>query len=59
MDYAVTSLQDRFDQPGFKVYKNLEEHLVKATNTQDYSTELEEVVTLYDDDLIRVTASNI
>ena len=36
MDYAVSSLQDSFDQPGYKVYKNLEEHLVKATNTQDY-----------------------
>ena len=44
VDYAVSSIQDRFDQPGFKAYKNLEELLVKATNKQDYSTELEEVV---------------
>lgn len=50
VDYAVSSIQDCFDQPGFKVYKNLEELLVKAANKQDYSTELEEVVTLYDND---------
>ena len=47
LDYAVSSIQDRFDQPGFQVYKNLEELLVKAA---DYSTELKEVLTLCGDD---------
>jgi len=50
LDYAVSSIQDCFDQPGFQVYKNLEELLVKAANKQDYSTELREVLTLYGDD---------
>ena len=50
LDYAVSSIKDRFDQPGFQVYKNLEELLVKAANKQDYSTELKEVLTLYGDD---------
>ena len=51
LDYVVSSIKDRFDQPGFKVYKNLEELLVKAANKQDYSTELQEVLALYGDDL--------
>ena len=28
LDYAISSIKDRFDQPGFQVYKNLEELLV-------------------------------
>ena len=51
LDYVVSSIKDRFDQPGFKVYKNLEELLVKAANKQDYSTEIQEVLALYGDDL--------
>ena len=50
LDYAVSSIEDRFDQPGFQVYKNLEELLVRAANKQDYSTELKDVLQLYGDD---------
>ena len=44
LDLAVTSIQDRFDQPGYATYKNLESLLLKVANQTDYSTELQEVV---------------
>ena len=50
LDYAISSIKYRFDQPGFQVYKNLEELLVRAANKQDYSTELKDVLALYGDD---------
>ncbi len=50
LDLAVTSIQDRFDQPGYVMYKNLEQLFVKAANKCDYSVEFQEVITMYGDD---------
>ena len=50
LDYAVSGIKEHFDQPGYKIYKNLEGLLVKAANKQDYSAEFHEVITLYGDD---------
>jgi len=36
LDYTISSIKNRFDQPGFQVYKNLEELLVRTANMQDY-----------------------
>jgi len=47
LDYAISSIKNR---PGFQVYKNLKELLVRAANKQDYSTELKDVLALYGDD---------
>ena len=41
LDLAVTSIQDRFDQPGYATYKNLESLLLKVANQ---TAELQEVV---------------
>ncbi len=50
LDLAVTSIQDRFDQPSYVMYKNLEQLFVKAANKCDYSVEFQEVITMYGDD---------
>ena len=31
IDLAISTIQDRFDQPGYAMYRNLEKLLLKAT----------------------------
>ena len=50
IDLAVTSIEDRFNQPGYLLYQNLEELLTKLANKEDYTTELQEVLAFYGDD---------
>ncbi len=50
IDLAIMSIQDRFNQSGFLMYQNLEELLIKAANSKDYSSEMEKVVSFYGDD---------
>ena len=52
IDLAVSSIQDRFDQPGYAIYQNLEALLLKAANKKDYmcSAELKEVINFYGND---------
>ena len=47
LDFVITGIQDRFDQSGYMMYKNLEQLFVKATNKRDYSLEFQEVITMY------------
>ena len=54
MDLAISSIQDHFDQPGYAIYSNLESLLLKVANQADYSTELQEVVSFYGDDITEV-----
>ena len=49
IDLAITGITNRFDQPGYTIYSNLESLLVKAANQTDYSTELNKVVAFYED----------
>ncbi len=51
VDLAVSSITARFDQPGFKVYSNVEQLLFKACNGDDYQKELAAVCTFYKGDL--------
>ena len=44
LDLAITCIQDRFSQPGYKLYHNLEELLVRAANNEDHSEQLREVI---------------
>ncbi len=50
MDLAITCIQDRFSQPGYKLYHTLEELLVRAANNEDRSEQLREVISLYGSD---------
>ena len=54
MDLAISSIQDRFNQPGYAIYKNLESLLLKVANQGDYSAKLQEVVSFYGDDVTEV-----
>ena len=44
-------IQARFDQPGFKMYRNLQDLLLKAFKGDDYRECLNHVTSLYHDDL--------
>ena len=50
LDLIINHIQDRFDQPGFSVLKNLEDLLLKAAWNENYVTELEFVLSVYKDD---------
>ena len=45
----IASIQDRFDQPGYKMYRNLQELLVKAAKKKCYDEEYDIVVNFYGD----------
>ena len=50
LDLAISSIQERFDQPGYVIYQNLEELLLKAASGRDYSSELQYVIGFYGND---------
>ena len=51
VDLAVNCIKDRFDQPGYKVYSNLEQVLLKTIEGVDVTAELGFVCDFYKDDL--------
>ena len=53
LDTILTCIRDRFDQPGYRVLKNLEELLLKAARKEDYSSELSFVCGFYKNDLVQ------
>ena len=53
LDLVVSSIQDRFDQPGYATYRNVEEILLKAAHAMEYETELTAVIQFYGSDLER------
>ena len=53
LDHAVAAVQDRFDQPGYRVYQNLQEMIIKACHGEEFVRELDAVMETYGDDLSR------
>ena len=51
LDLLVQTIQDRFDQPGYKMYRCIEALLLKACHKKDYSEELKQVLEVYSADL--------
>ena len=51
LDLVIASIRERFDQPGFKMYRNLQELLLKAAKKDIYDEEYGFVVNFYGDDL--------
>ena len=51
LDNAIEAITNRFDQPGYRVYQNLEELIVKACKGDPYSDELDQVCSFYGSDL--------
>ena len=51
LDLAVNSISDRFDQPGFRVYSNVEQLLFKACKGDEYQKKRDAVCTFYKGDV--------
>ena len=51
LDLAVCSITTHFDQPGYTIYTKLENLLLKAAHRDDFSHEIEEVTSVYKDDI--------
>ncbi len=50
MDLITTCVTDRFDQPGYKIYQNLETLLLNVVNSKDYKGQLDAIVSFYGSD---------
>ena len=50
VDLIVNCIETRFEQPGYAMYRNLEQLLVKACQKEDITVELRRVCSFYKDD---------
>ena len=57
LDLVVNAIRDRFEQPGYLMYKNLQETLLKCAHGQDYNDELQAVTDFYGSDFDSVQLS--
>ena len=51
LDLAIASISDRFNQPGYAIYQNIESLIVSAANCEPFDQHLKEVVEFYENDL--------
>ena len=51
LDLVVQGITDRFQQPGYQIYRNLEDLLLKVCRAQDYEAELDTVCNFYSKDV--------
>ena len=54
LDSVVQAVTDRFNQPGYRVYVNLQELLLKACKGEAYEPEMQAVLDIYKDDLSKL-----
>ena len=54
MDHAIQAIQDRFDQPGYGIYQNLEQLILKTSMGMPYDAELQFVCDFYREDLSKI-----
>ena len=54
LDFVVQAVTDRFNQPGYRVYVNLQELLLKACKGEAYEPEMQAVLDIYKDDLSKL-----
>ena len=57
LDTAIESISDRFDQPGYRMYRNLECLLVDAANGKEFGEFFESVTLFYKEDFDRALLS--
>ena len=50
LDLVINFIRERFNQPGYRIYCNLENLLLKAVSSDDYTDELQFVLDYYGDD---------
>jgi len=53
IDLAIEAITDRFDQPGYRIYNNLENLILKTCKGQDYTDELRTACEFYGNGLDR------
>ena len=51
LDDTTTCISHRFDQPGYQMYRNIQELLLKAARSEDYEAEVKHVTEFYASDL--------
>ena len=51
LDVIWSTIEDRFRQPGYQLYSNLEQLLLKAVRKENYSSEFDFVTKFYESDL--------
>ena len=51
LDLIISSINDRFDQPGYKIYKQLEDLLLKAIRKEDIEDCIAAVTSFYHSDI--------
>ena len=51
LDYATSTIKERFDQPSYTIYHQTEDLLIKSASGEDYSSELAAVADFYSDDI--------
>ena len=52
-DPTVNGIKERFNQPDYRIYVNLQELILKAFNKEDFSKRLEAVIDFHDSDFER------
>ncbi len=57
LDLIISRVSDRFDQPGYKTYSKVQNLLLRAARSEDYSEELQFVQTFYGSDFDPVQLS--
>ena len=50
LDYTINSIRNRFNQPGYRTYKHIENLLLKAANGKSFDDDFDEVISFYGDD---------
>ena len=50
-DLITETISNRFDQPGYRAYRCLENLVIKAVNSIDYTDDLKSVVDIYEEDI--------
>ena len=51
LDHITNAIEERFDQPSFKAYANLEELLVKGAINQTSEVGINQIKSLYSDEV--------
>jgi len=49
LDLVIEGIKDRFDQPGYVIYRNLEELLVKGASGEECSDQKKQVREIYNE----------
>ena len=51
LDLVVNFIQQRFDQPGYEIYRSLQDLLIKAAHSEEFTAEFDSVIQFYGSDL--------